>query len=147
MGCGIIGLNNIRAGRKFPTRQIEVHGIYHGRSGTGDKCIQSISKIVIARLASMAPGAVLVRAAQGGVLRVFTAFGKTHGLPGGKPFINLNLTSFVTSRSRVRAGILISDGYGKPAVIPSEQNNKSRKNEKVSFQAYQNRRYCPVRWV
>ncbi len=36
-----------------------------------------------------------------------------HGLPGYPPLINLTLTSFVTSRSLVRTGILISGGNGK----------------------------------
>jgi hypothetical protein len=34
-------------------------------------------------------------------------------LPGCKPIINLTLTSFVTSRSLIRTGILISSGIGK----------------------------------
>jgi len=38
-----------------------------------------------------------------------------HGLPGGKPIINLTLTSFVTGRSLIRTGILISSGNGKLA--------------------------------
>jgi len=38
-----------------------------------------------------------------------------HELPGCKPFINLTLTSFVTSRSLIRTVILISSGIGKLA--------------------------------
>ena len=38
-----------------------------------------------------------------------------HGLPGCKSIINLTLTSFVTSRSLFRSGILISGGNGKLA--------------------------------
>ena len=36
-----------------------------------------------------------------------------HGLAGCKPFINLTLTSFVTSRGMFRTGISISGGNGK----------------------------------
>ena len=44
-----------------------------GESGAGNKCNQPVCRIVVARLASMAPGALIVRAAQGGVLRVFVS--------------------------------------------------------------------------
>ena len=36
-----------------------------------------------------------------------------HGLPGYPSFFNFTLTSFVTSRSLARTGILISGGNGK----------------------------------